>query len=82
MKPLKREWAVGMLGLALILAGLVHCVGCISKEAKEAIADGAYAEEQLRCVDKNETREAIDACRRAVRIRWNIAETGRDAGHD
>lgn len=82
MNPIKREVAVGMLLGALIVAALSHCAGCLSREAKEAIADGAYAEEQLRCVDKNDTREAIDACRRAVRIKWGITDTGRDAGHD
>lgn len=74
---MKREWAVGMLAL-----GLVFAVGCLSREAKEAIADSTYAAEQLKCVDDHETRAEIDACRRAVRIRWGIAETGRDAGHD
>lgn len=59
-----------------------HCVGCLSKEAKEAAADSAYAAEHLRCVDKYDTKEQIDACRAAVRLRWGITETVRDAGGD
>jgi hypothetical protein len=79
---MKREWAVGMLVLAVVLAVLVHCTGCLSQQAKEAIADGAYATEHMKCVDDYDTRAEIDACRRAVRVRWGITETGRDAGHD
>lgn len=57
-------------------------LGCLSKEAKEAAADSAYAAEHLRCVDKFDTKEQIDACRAAVRLRWGITETVRDAGGD
>ncbi len=75
---MKLEWAIGMLALATAFA-----IGCLSREAKEAIADGAYAAEHVRCVDEHETRAEIDACRRAVRVRWGIAETIRDGGaHD
>lgn len=82
MRPLKREFAVGLLFGALIMTVLYHCTGCIPREAKEAIADGAYAKDQLECVDNNPDRETIDACRRAARVKWGIAETVRDAGHD
>ncbi len=77
---MKLEFAVGMLALSIVLA-----IGCLSREAKEAIADGAYAAEHMRCVDANETRAEIDACRRAVRVRWQIEETVtkyRDSGID
>ena len=78
---MKREWAVGMLVMAVILTVLYHCTGCLPQAAKEAMADASYAAEQLRCVE-HDTRAEIDACRRAVRLKWHIAETGKDAGHD
>lgn len=64
------------------VAVLMHCVGCLSAAQKEAVADGMYLEEHMRCVDTYDTRREIDACRQAVRIRWGISETGKDAGHD
>ena len=79
---MKREFAVGMLLGSLIVTALAYCNGCIPREAKEAIADGAYATEHLKCVDDHEANEEINACRRAVRLKWGIAETLRDAGHD
>lgn len=79
---MKREIAVSMLIASVMVAALVHCTGCLSREAKEAIADKTYAAEHLACVDKHDTREEIDACRAAVRVRWGIAETIADGGRD
>lgn len=72
--------------IAFALAGLVivgflaRCTGCLPREAKEAMADSSYAAEQLRCVDQNDTKPKIDACRASVRLRWGIAETVTDGG--
>lgn len=60
------------LVLALALMG-----GC-SATQKQAEADATYAAEHLRCVDAYDTREEIDACRAAVRMRWGVAP--RDGG--
>ena len=77
-----RETVAFGLVMLVCLAIVAHCTGCVSREAKEAAADSAYAAEHLRCVDKYETKREIDACRSAVRIRWGIAEAVHDAGAD
>lgn len=79
MKSIRETVALG-LGLLALVVIVVHCNGCLSPETKAAIADSTYASEHLRCVDKHDTRAEIDACRKAVRIRWGIAETIRDGG--
>lgn len=76
---MKRKLAVSMYIASIIFAVLMYCAGC-SREAKEAMADSSYAAEQLRCVDKYDTREQIDECRKLVRERWGVAETVHDGG--
>lgn len=80
-----REWGQTLIfaQLAALVAGAVAYVDCAPSQAvKEAAAESVYLTEHLRCVDKFETREAIDACRSDVRRRWGIAETITDAGRD
>lgn len=77
-----REWLFACGVMLVIFSALVQCTGCLSREAKEALADKTYAAEHLRCVDAYDTRAEIDACRRAVRERWGIAETVTDGGRD
>jgi len=67
-----------LVGAIAYVSGL--CTHCLPREAKEALADSTYLADQMRCVDNNDTRETIDACRKAVRERWGIAETVRDGG--
>lgn len=47
---------------------------------KSAEAEASYLGQQLACVDKFDTRAAIDECRRLVRLQWGIAETSKDGG--
>ena len=63
--------------LVVFLTGLQHCA-----TFDHGMADTAYTTEQLRCVDNNNTKPEIDACRRAVRLKWGIVEFAGDAGHD
>jgi hypothetical protein len=78
-----REFMALVLCLFAFVMIFGHCIGCgASREAKEAAAEAAYGAEHLRCVDKYDTREAIDACREDVRRRWGIATTSADAGAD
>jgi hypothetical protein len=66
---------------ALVIALIAAGCGPI-EEAKRAAAEAAYTEELRDCVKQNDTREAMDACRRGVNIRWGVAETVKDAGGD
>lgn len=61
---------------------VTHCIGCASPQVKEAAAVGSDESAQLRCVDKNETKVSIEACRANVRAQFGIVETIRDAGGD
>jgi hypothetical protein len=65
---------VGLVFLA-VLAVLVG--GCTPAETKAVEADLGYSAQQAACVDRNATREAIDACRAKVRAAW-----AKDAGKD
>lgn len=67
--------AIGRISLVVTL------LGC-SAPQKQVEAEAAYLGQQLDCVDKYATRPAIDECRKAVRARWGIAETVKDAGGD
>lgn len=73
---------LGLVGLALLVLWLIaHAAGCI--DARPAVAEATYLGQQLRCVDKYNTRDAIEACRARVRRDWGIAETvTKDAGGD
>lgn len=70
------------LGLAAILvltAFLVdRSLGCTTREAKEATAEATYLGQQLECVDKYKTKQAIDACREVVKERWSVKDAGGD----
>jgi hypothetical protein len=72
------------LGIALLALGCIvgHCAsGCApSTAAKEKAADATYAAEHMRCVEANDTKATIDACRAAVRVRWGITETATKDG--
>lgn len=61
---------------------VTRSLGCASPQVKEDASISAYAAQQLRCVDKYDTRREIDACRSLVRKQWGIAETIKDAGAD
>ena len=48
---------------------------------KKAEAEASYLGQQLACVDKFDTRAAIDECRRLVRLQWGIVQTdAKDGG--
>lgn len=63
-----------LVGLALACARLT--LGC-TPAAGPAEAGAGFAVQQLACVDNNETKPAIDACRARVRSAWAT-----DAGSD
>ncbi len=54
----------GTLGIAFSWV-LVSCI-----TARPA-AEAAYLAEQLQCVDRADTRAEADACRTAVKARWD-----------
>jgi hypothetical protein len=67
------------------VALLDACFGGPTQEQLKTAAEGAYVAEHLRCVDKHDTNDEINACRAAVRMRWNIHVTEtklRDSGRD
>lgn len=66
-----------LAGAGLLSSLLAACVGL-----RPAEAQAVYLAEQLRCVDQATTRAEADECRAAVRQRWGITETVRDAGGD
>lgn len=61
---------------------VTRSLGCASPQAKEDAAISSYAAAQLRCIDANDTKVAIDACRATVRLQFGVAETIKDAGGD
>jgi len=61
-----------LLGMSIAVEKLC---GCLSREAKEAAAEGTYLSQQLQCVDNLETKADIDGCRASVKARW-----AKDAG--
>lgn len=69
-----------MKKLAVIALHLIACEP--SQQAREAAAQGAYLAEHVRCVERYDTKEAIDACRDQVRVQWGIVTRVRDAGAD
>lgn len=46
-------------------------VACSGVKPTPEVAEATYLTEQLECVNKNETRVAIDACRDQVRVKWS-----------
>lgn len=81
-----RSTLEAVLFAAAVVAGacaVSYCAsGCSGSALKSREADAVYAAEQLRCVDQSATREEANTCRVAVRERWGIHETVRDAGGD
>ena len=78
------QMIVALLGV-LVAVGLLG--GCSPAEMHAEEARAAYLAMQLECVDRYNTREAIDECRNQVRARWlranQITEvTTKDAGGD
>ncbi len=69
-------------GLAVILVLMAYLVdrslGCTPREAKEAAAETTYLGQQQECVDKFNTKVAIDECRDAVKARWASKDAGVD----
>jgi hypothetical protein len=61
----------------IVLLGSIAS-GCSSTQ-KQVEADTTYTAEHMHCVDRFNTKQEIDACREAVRIRW---QAPRDAGGD
>lgn len=74
--PVARSFALFLV----VLVTAVAIVACAS--GKSAVAEATYLGQQLECVDRHETREAIDRCRAEVRARWGIAEPVTDAATD
>lgn len=51
---------------------LVGCDAVTNHEARSAAAEASYTAEMLACVDKFDTRAAINECRADVRKRWGV----------
>lgn len=66
----------------LIWLAFFCACGGPSETVRVRAAEGAYLAEHLRCVERYDTTPEIDACRAAVRQRWGITSTVRDAGGD
>ena len=62
-----------MLALFVILMS-----GCTPLAAEKSAAETAYLSQQLKCVDDNQTKRDIDACRAAVKQQWAVADAGSD----
>lgn len=62
--------------------GLGVAVACSALSVEKGAAESAYLAAQLDCVDENDTKASIDACRAAVRAQWALdaAADVRDAG--
>ena len=78
---LSRDFKVDMVwaafgGLAAVLVCYLF-LGCAEVKAIEA--EVTYEGQQLKCVDKYDTKQEIDWCRDAVKKRWAAAK---DAGKD
>lgn len=66
----------------LLVALILACVAACFPESKRIAADASYAAQQMHCIDANETRETIDACRDAVKRAWASDDAGTDAARD
>jgi len=59
------------------LVGATMLLGCASVIDKRFEAEEAYRAEQMKCVDDNDTKAAIDSCRDRVKADWTRKDAGR-----
>jgi hypothetical protein len=80
---MKREWAVGMLVLAVVLAVLVHCAGCKPAEVPMppyCYAAALFIKASETCAKTAPTLEASRTCRQAVFASCGFVLTFADGG--
>lgn len=70
-----------VIALAIFAFGVSYlvlsCAGCgVIASAAPKVSEETYRAEQLLCVDRNETRALIDACRDDVRARYGRLDAG------